>query len=108
MKCQWRGYEFLLRVLGNLYFRSGNYEKAIEIIRFVQNENVKRREAGNLAETFDAIADAYEHLGEQYSDEYMKLYRHTYYVADFFGKEFVVEFVKSFYENNFQSPMIWY
>ena len=108
MKYQWRGYEFLLRVLANLYFESKKYAMTIEIIKYVQNENIKRREAGNLAETLDGIADAYEHIGKQYSDEYKKLYRYTYYVADFFQKEYVAEFMKKFYEENFESSMIWY
>lgn len=108
IKNQWSGYEFLLRVLSGLYFHSGNYINTLEIIKFVQNENVKRRDAGNLAETLDGIADAYEHIGKQYSEDYEKLYRYTYYVADFFRKEYIVEFMKKFYEDNFQSNMIWY
>ena len=97
MKHQWRGYEFLLRVLGGLYFASGEYNKTVEIVKYVQKENNRRYDGGNLAETLDEIADAYEHLGVRYSDEYKKLYRNIYYVTDFYGKIEHAVFMVQFY-----------
>ena len=108
IKNQWNGFSFLLRVLESLYFGLNNYEIAIEIARYVQNENVKRREGSNLIETLDGMADSFEHLGERYSVEYRKLYRRLFYVADFFKIDQGIDFAKEYYEKNFDEDIKWY
>lgn len=47
------------------------------------NIDMKNNNASTLAETPDAIADNLEHMGEQYSEEYKKLYHQSFYVAVF-------------------------
>ena len=49
-----------------------------------------------------------EHKGKQHSMEYQKLYRYTYYVADFFAIDYAIRFAKKYYEENFNSEMVWY
>lgn len=105
---QWNGFDFLLRVLGGLYFSKKDYVASLEIANYVKYENIKRREGANIATLLDSIADDLEHMGKQYSREYKKLYRYTYYTADFFGIEIVIDFVKQYYETNFENQMIWY
>ena len=89
-----------------MYFQRKN--KAIKIAKYVQNESVRRREVNSITETLDAVADCLEHLGKQHSEEYKKLYRYTYYVADFFAIDHVIRFAKKYYEENFNSEMVWY
>lgn len=83
--CQWNGFSFALRVLSALYFDIEEYEMVVKISEYVKMEEVKRREGASLPLIFDAIADGFEHISAQYSKDYKKLYRYTYYVADFFS-----------------------
>ena len=108
MKQQWNGFALILRALSGLYFEMQEYEKAIRTAKYVQNESVRRREANSIPETLDAVADCLEHIGKQYSEEYKKLYRYTYYVADFFAIDYAIRFAKKYYEENFNSEMVWY
>ena len=105
---QWHGFSFLFRVLASLYFSIGEYDRAIQISEYVKKNILRRREGANLATVLDAIADDLEHKGEQYSEEYKKLYRYTYYVADFYGIQDVVGFAKKYYEENFEASIKWY
>ena len=105
---QWNGFSFLFRVLAGLYFAIGEYEISNQIEKYVKHENIKRREGASIAECLDSIADNLEHLGEQYSKEYRKLYRYTYYIADFFGIKKIIDFTKTYYETNFDSEFVWY
>lgn len=105
---QWNGFSFLLRVLGGLYFAIGQYEIANQIETYVLHENIKRKNGSSIAECLDSVADNLEHLGKQYSNEYKKLYRYTYYIADFFGVEKIIDFTKTYYETNFDSEFVWY
>lgn len=105
---QWNGFSFLFRVLGGLYFAIGEYEISNKIKKYVKHENIKRRDGSSIAECLDAIADNLEHMGEQYSEEYQKLYRSTYYIADFFGIKKIIDFTKIYYKTNFDSEFIWY
>lgn len=104
----WNGVSFALRVLSGLYFASGEYEKSLEIMKYVYGVIVRIKKGINLSTMLDAIADNLEHIGEQYSEEYKKLYCQTYYVADFFGREPVKRFTKSYYEEKFDKNIKWY
>lgn len=105
---QWNGFSFLFRVLGNLYFAIGEYENSMRIANYVKHISIKRRDGASLAGRLDAIADNLEHMGEQFSEEYKKLYRYTYYVADFFKIEKIIDFAKKYYEDNFDKEIVWY
>lgn len=105
---QWNGFSFLFRVLAGLYFAIGEYDRAIQISEYVKKNILKRREGANLASVLDAISDDLEHKGEQYSEEYKKLYRYTYYVADFYGIQDIIGFAKKYYEENFDVSIKWY
>lgn len=105
---QWNGFAFLLGVLSNLYFAKEEYEKSIEIMKYVMKNDVARRNGSNLATRLDAIADNLEHMGKRYEEEYKKLYRYSYYVADFFQIERVIDVAKSYYESNFDKGITWY
>lgn len=105
---QWNGFSFVFRVLSGLYFSVGRYEESMQVANYVKKIYVKRKEGANLSEILDEIADDYEHIGEQHSLEYKKLYCYTYYVADFFRIEKIVDFAKKYYEEHFEQGKIWY
>lgn len=105
---QWNGFSFVLRVLNGLYFEIGEYEMAIRIAKYVKQETVKRRTGDSLPNVLDAIADGLEHLGAQYSEEYKKLYRYTFYVSDLFLIGKIKEPAKQYYEEKFENGMKWY
>ena len=105
---QWNGFSYLFRVLAGLYFKSEEYDTSIKLSRYVKNIMTRRRNGYNLPEVLDEIADGLEHKGEQYSDEYKRLYRYTYYVADFYGISKIIPFAKKYYEDCFDSRMEWY
>lgn len=107
-KYQWNGFAFLFGVLSNLYFAKGEYETSIKIAEYVMHMDIIRKKGSNLPAGLDAIADNLEHMGEQYSIEYKKLYRYTYYIADFFGIEKVIDFAKKYYEEQFEKEIEWY
>lgn len=107
-KFQWHGIDYVLRILSSLYFGIGNYSNAIQVDQYVHNINMRLYEAISLAERLDAIADNYEHMGKQYSEKYIKLYRQTYYVADFFSAKDILPFAKKYYEENFDREIKWY
>lgn len=108
LEYQWNGASFLLRVLCGLYFELGEYDITIRIASYVKHIMIGHGEGANLAAALDEIADALEHKGEQYSQEYKKLYRHAYYLADFFKEEKVIEVARRYYEDNFEFMMVWY
>lgn len=105
---QWHGFSLLFRVLARLYFSSGEYDTSIKISQYVKRVMEKRRTGSNLPVVLDEIADGLEHKGVQYSEEYKKLYRYTYYVADLFGIEDVQSFQKKYYEEKFEPNIKWY
>lgn len=98
---QWFGYDFVLRMLSELYFAVGKYAESYDIEKYVFNANIQKREAGNFPTILDSMADDLEHIGVQYSEKYKKLYRQTYYVSDFFGYSKIRDFTKQYYENKF-------
>lgn len=108
LEYQWNGFGFLLRNLCGLYFEVGKYETTIKLASYIKHVMIKNCEGANLDLTMDEIADAMEHIGKQYSNEYKKLYRYVYYLADFFTNTKVLELSKKYYENNFDPMMIWY
>ena len=108
IKYQWNGYDFILRILASLYFAVGRYEDDFKITKDVYDINIRTRDSGNLPEMLDAMADDLEHMGERYSQEYKKLYRQTYYIADFYGFSKVKTFTKKYYEENFEKDIVWY
>lgn len=108
IKYQWNGYDFILRILAGLYFSVGRYEEALKITKNVYDVNIKTRDSGNLPAMLDAMADDLEHMGKQYSEEYKKLYRQTYYVAEFYGFAKIKLFAKKYYEENFDRDIVWY
>lgn len=105
---QWNGFSFLYRVLSSLYFSLGEYEEAIRVAKYVGHVMVKSGDIANLAYVYDEVAYNLENIGEQYSFEYEKLYRYTYYVADFCEIEIVKRFINDYYELNFNSNIKWY
>lgn len=105
---QWNGFSILFRVLAGLYFEIGEYDTSIQIAKYVKQTMFRRREGANLPEVLDEIADGLEHKGKRYSEEYRKLYRYTYYIADFFTIEKVIAFAKKYYEDNFDVSIRWY
>ena len=105
---QWNGFSLLFRILARLYFVVGEYNVSIKISQYVKHVMMKRRNGGNLPVVLDEIADGLEHKGEQYSEEYKKLYRYTYYVADFCKIERITPYAKHYYENNFEPNIKWY
>ena len=105
---QWNGFSFVFRVLSGLYFAVGKYEESVQIAKYIKKINIKRKSGSNLSDVLDQIADNYEHIGEQYSLEYKKLYCYTYYVADFYGIEKIIDFAKKYYEEHFDKEKIWY
>ena len=105
---QWNGICFALRILGGLYFSANNYEKSLEILNYVYRIYIKNKNTSNLANILDAIADDLEHIGERYSEEYKKLYRQAYYVADFFHIKNVKGIMDNYYKENFDRNMKWY
>ena len=105
---QWHGFSLLFRVLASLYFAIGEYDRAIQISRYVKKNMFKRRDGANLPVVFDEIADNLEHKGEQYSEEYKKLYRYTYYVADFYKIQEAIDFIKKYYNEKFDLDIKWY
>lgn len=105
---QWNGFEFLLRILSGLYFANEEYKTSLDIASYVKLETIKMGEGANVSTILDTIADDLEHMGVQYSEMYKKLYRYTYYTADFFGIVEIVEFIKRYYIEKFDNKIIWY
>lgn len=105
---QWNGLDFIIRNLGNLYFGAGRYEDSNRAKQYSHQINLKIRDADNLGELLDAIADNFEHMGEQYSEIYKELYRQTYYVGDFYGFSHIASFGKRYYEEHFDANIKWY
>lgn len=105
---QWNGICFALRVLSGLYFSIGNYEKSLEIANYVYGIYVKNKDTINLPHMLDAIADNLEHMGQQYSKKYKKLYCQAYYVADFLEIENVKRIMDNYYKENFDENIVWY
>lgn len=105
---RWNGIEFVLRILADLYFGSQRYEEANDISNYVKSRNLRQGEAVCLPHLLDCIADNYEHMGEQYSMLYMKLYRQIYYVTDFFEFKDFFEFIEKYYKEKFDPNIKWY
>lgn len=105
---QWNGFSILFRVLAGLYFSIGKYDQSIQISEYVKRNMLRRKDGANLYEVLDEIADNFEHKGKQYSEEYKKLYRYTYYVADFYGVREAIIFAKKYYEEKFDLNIRWY
>ena len=105
---RWNGIEFVLRILADVYFGAQRYEEANDIDNYVMRRNLKQAEAIHLPHLLDCMADNYEHMGEQYSFLYMKLYRQTYYVTDFFGFEDFFQFMETYYKEKFDPNIKWY
>lgn len=69
---------------------------------------IKRRDGSQLSYELDSIGDIFEHMERQDSEKYKKLYRQSFYMADFFGILGVRKTMKAFYEENFEPEIIWY
>ena len=105
---QWNGLDFVLRVLGGLYFAVGKYEDSNTMKEYAHFTNMQLLEACNLPQTLDAIADNLEHISKRYSEKYKELYRQTYYVADFFACTDIISFTDNYYKENFDADIKWY
>lgn len=105
---QWNGFSILFRTLASLYFAVGKYDISVQISEYVKRNIISRRDGVNLPQVLDEIADGLEHTSIEYSEEYKKLYRYTYYAADLFAIEKVTSFAKKYYEDNFDSIISWY
>lgn len=104
---QWNGVDYIQRVLAGLYFAEGRYKEAYERRKIVYDVAIRDKDAGNLATLLDGMADDLEHIGQQYRDEYMKLYRLTYYVSDFYEIGHIKAFTEKYYEK-FEKGYKWY
>lgn len=105
---QWGGLVFLLEILSDLYFGAREYERSNQVIGYVLKRDLSCLDAVSLPQKLDGMADNYEHIGEQYSNVYKKLYRQTYYIADFFRFEKVLEFINKYYKEKFDENIQWY
>lgn len=101
MMQQGSGTWFARDVLSGLYFSNDEFEKSSDIENIVFKLCMRMRDAGNMPEILDTLADNLEHMGSQYSEEYKLLYRQSYYIADFFGNVNVANFMKKYYEESF-------
>ncbi len=102
------GITFALRVLSDLYFSCGEYQMSINILNDVYDIYMKTRNGDAIPNVLDGIADNLEHMGEVYCQEYKKLYRETYYVADFYNIQYAKKFIEKYYTENFDADMKWY
>lgn len=108
LEYQWGGFCFVLRGLSSPYLGLKDYDKALEIARYIKKVEIKLRMADSLPVVLDDIADILEHKGARYSDEYKKLYRQTFYVADMYNLNWITEFSNKYYEDNFDKDIVWY
>ena len=107
LKFHWNGVGFVKRVLAGVYFSKAMYEEDYKLRKETFQVEMQGRDAGNLPTILDAMADDLEHIGEQYKETYMLLYRLTYYVSDFYEIDKVREFTKGYYEK-FEVNYSWY
>lgn len=105
---QWGGVDFGLRELSELYFCAGDYNKSLELLKYVYKINVRKKECGNMPVILDAMADNLEHMGKEYSEQYKMLYRQTYYIAEFFYIDQIKVMAQKYYEDNFDENYVWY
>ena len=105
---QWNGFSILFRTLASLYFAVGKYDISVQISEYVKRNIISRRDGVNLPQVLDEIADGLEHTSIEYSEEYKKLYRYTYYVADLFALENITSFARKYYEDRFDAMIRWY
>lgn len=104
---RWDGVEYIQRILGGLYFEKKEYMQSYETESQVYRMAIHERDSGNLPTLLDDMADDLEHIGEQYRDEYTKLYRLTYYVSDLYEINHIRDFTKKYYEK-FEEEYNWY
>ena len=102
------GRNFVTRVLSGLYFSVGKYEKAYEVEYRIYEETIRYYNGGNLVTMLDSMSDSLEHIGIQHSEEYKKLCRLAYYVADFYDNQSDKEFLQGYYDKNYEQGYIWY
>lgn len=107
-KEQWNGVDFVLRILGEIYFANKAYDKEKRVLQYVYKTNAQVRRGANLPTILDSLADNLEHTGRQYSEEYKKLYRQTYYVADFYHIKGIKKGADKYYRENFDNDILWY
>ena len=107
LKFHWNGVGFVKRVLAGVYFSKGMYMEGYELRKNEYKIDIKERNAGNLPTILDGMADDLEHIGEQYKDIYMLLYRLTYYVSDFYEISIARDFIEKYYDK-FEFNYRWY
>lgn len=104
---QWDGVDFLQRIRAGLYYSEGKYREGYVTRKEVYKVAVRERNAGNLPIMLDGMADDLEHIGKEYRNEYMNLYRQTYYVSDFYEMKNIRDFARKYYEK-FEKQYQWY
>ena len=107
LKFHWNGVGFIKRVLAGVYFSKEMYAEGYELRKTVYEIEVRERDGANLPNLLDGMADDLEHIGEQYKETYMLLYRLTYYVSDFYEINKIRDFAKGYYEK-FELNYRWY
>ena len=107
LKFHWNGIGFVKRILAGVYFSKGMYAEGYGLRKIEYKLETKERNAGNLPTILDGMADDLEHIGEQYKETYMLLYRLTYYVSDFYEIDVARKFSKEYYEK-FECNYKWY
>lgn len=98
LKFHWNGVGFVKRVLAGVYFSKKMYVEGYELRKEAYEIEIKERDGAVLANLLDGMADDLEHIGEQYKETYMLLYRLTYYVSDFYEINTICDFSKKYYE----------
>lgn len=104
----WVGISFVTRVLSGLYFSVNEYQKAYDTAYRIYKETVRYYSGGNLVTMLDSMSDSLEHMGTQHSEEYKKLCRLAYYVADFYDIQYAKDFLRDYYEKNYEHGYDWY
>lgn len=107
LRFHWNGVGFVKRVLAGVYFSKEMYVEGYELRKETFEIEMKERDAGSLSAILDGMADDLEHIGEQYKETYMLLYRLTYYVSDFYEIDKARDFTKEYYEK-FDLNYRWY
>ena len=91
-----------------MYLEVSDYKLALQVINYVYRITIKCRDGSQLPYAFDSLGDILEHMGRRYSNEYKKIYRQSFYMADFFQITCISSTMKKFYEQHFEPEIIWY
>lgn len=106
VKYQWNSFDYILRILARLYFRVKDYETGLYVANYIRSEKVRRREADTIVFALNEIANDLYGLGTSNRTKSEKMYRYSYYLADFFELG-IKEKTRIIYEEKF-GEIEWY